>query len=34
MTGVSMMQGIAGLTAKRIQFLKEIVPSAPRANVR
>ena len=28
MTGVSMMQGIAGLTVKRIQFLKEIVPSA------
>ena len=30
MTGVSMMQGIAGLTVKRIQFLKEIVPSATR----
>jgi putative ABC transport system substrate-binding protein len=30
MTGVSMMQGIAGLTTKRIQFLKEIVPSATR----
>ena len=30
MTGVSMMQGIAGLTVKRIQFLKECVPSATR----
>jgi putative ABC transport system substrate-binding protein len=30
MTGVSMMQGIEGLTAKRIELLKEIVPSATR----
>jgi putative ABC transport system substrate-binding protein len=33
MTGVSMMQGIAGLTAKRIELLKEIVPSATRLGV-
>jgi putative ABC transport system substrate-binding protein len=33
MTGVSMMQGIAGLTAKRIELLKEIVPSAARLGV-
>jgi len=33
MTGVSMMQGIAGLTAKRIELLKEIVSSATRLGV-
>jgi putative tryptophan/tyrosine transport system substrate-binding protein len=33
MTGVSMMQGIEGLTAKRIELLKEIVPSATRLGV-
>jgi len=33
MTGVSMMQGVAGLTAKRIELLKEIVPSATRLGV-
>jgi putative ABC transport system substrate-binding protein len=33
MTGVSMMQGIAGLTAKRIELLKDIVPSATRLGV-
>ena len=33
MTGVSMMQGIAGLTAKRIELLKEIVPLATRLGV-
>jgi len=33
MTGVSMMQGIAGLTARRIGLLKEIVPSATRLGV-
>jgi putative tryptophan/tyrosine transport system substrate-binding protein len=33
LTGVSMMQGIAGLTAKRIQLLKEIVPLATRLGV-
>jgi putative tryptophan/tyrosine transport system substrate-binding protein len=33
MTGVSMMQGIEGLTAKRIELLKEIVPPATRLGV-
>jgi ABC-type uncharacterized transport system substrate-binding protein len=33
MTGVSMMQGIAGLTAKRIELLKQILPSATRLGV-
>jgi putative tryptophan/tyrosine transport system substrate-binding protein len=33
MTGVSMMQGIAGLTAKRIELLKDVVPAATRLGV-
>jgi putative tryptophan/tyrosine transport system substrate-binding protein len=33
MTGVSMMQGIAGLTAKRIELLKDVLPAATRLGV-
>jgi ABC-type uncharacterized transport system substrate-binding protein len=33
MTGVSMMQGVAGLTAKRIELLKDILPTATRLGV-
>jgi putative ABC transport system substrate-binding protein len=33
MTGVSMMQGVGGLTGKRIELLKDVVPTATRLGV-